>query len=63
MIQAKNLSRTFKAPVREKGIKPALKSLIKPKYKVVEAVKGINCYFPDYLEIGNKEIYRSFFLN
>ena len=42
MIQVKDLSRTFKAPVREKGIKSALKSLIKLKYKVVEAVKGIN---------------------
>ncbi len=36
------LSKTYKVKVREEGLKNALKSLVKPKYKEVEAVKNVS---------------------
>lgn len=42
MIYASNLVKTFKVPIREKGLRSAFYSLIKKEYKEIEAVKGIN---------------------
>ncbi len=41
-IEVKNLSKTFKTKVKDKGIKGSLKSIIKPKYKEKKAVNKIN---------------------
>ena len=38
----KKLSKTFKVKLKEKGFKGSLKSIIKPKYKEIKAVKGIS---------------------
>ncbi|MCD6321612.1 MAG: ATP-binding cassette domain-containing protein, partial [Clostridiales bacterium] len=37
-----NLSKTYKVKVREEGLKSALKSLVKPTYKEVEAVQSVS---------------------
>ena len=42
IIEVKNLSKTFKVKLKEKGLKGSLKSIIKPKYKNVKAVKNIS---------------------
>ncbi len=42
IIEVKKLSKSFKIKVKEKGFKGSLKSLIKPKYKKIEAVKNIS---------------------
>ena len=42
IIEVKNLSKKFRVKVKEKGLKGSLKSIFKPKYKVVEAVKNIS---------------------
>ncbi len=42
IIEVENLSKTFKVKLKESGLKGSLKSIIKPKYKDVEAVKNIN---------------------
>ena len=42
IIEVKNLSKKFKIKEKEKGIKGSLKSIIKPKYKTVNAVNNIN---------------------
>lgn len=42
IIEVKNLSKEFKVKLKEKGLKGSLKSIIKPKYKTVKAVKNIN---------------------
>lgn len=42
IITVNNLSKTFKVKLKEKGLKGSLKSIIKPKYKVVKAVKDIS---------------------
>ena len=42
VIEVKNLSKTFKVKLKEKGLKGSLKSIIKPKYKTVEAVKNVS---------------------
>lgn len=42
IIEVKNLSKTFKVKVKEKGFKGSLKALIKPKYKSIKAVRNIN---------------------
>ena len=42
IIEVNKLSKTFKVKIKEKGIKGSLKSIIKPKYKIVKAVKDIN---------------------
>ena len=36
-----DLSKTYKVKVREEGLKSALKSLVKPTYKEVEAVQRL----------------------
>ena len=41
-IEVKNLSKKFKIKEKEKGLKGSLKSIIKPRYKTVEAVKDIS---------------------
>ncbi len=41
-IEVKNLTKNFKIKEKEKGLKGSIKSLIKPKYKTVNAVKEIN---------------------
>lgn len=50
MILVKNLSKTFKVHKKEAGLKASLKSLIKRKYRVVEALKDIS------LEINKGEL-------
>ena len=42
IIEVKNLSKKFKIKEKEKGIKGSLKSIIKPKYKTINAVNNIN---------------------
>lgn len=42
VINVKNLSKTFKVRIKDKGLKGSLKSMFKPKYKSVEAVKDIS---------------------
>ena len=42
VITVKNLSKDFKVKQKEKGLKGSLKSLIKPKYKIIKAVKNIS---------------------
>lgn len=42
VIEVKKLSKNFKVKTKEKGLKGSLKSIIKPKYKEVNAVKNIN---------------------
>ena len=41
IIEVKNLSKTFKIKVKEKGFKGSIKSIFKPQYKTIEAVKNI----------------------
>ena len=50
VIEIKNLTKTFKIKLKEKGLKGSLKSIFKPKYKEVKAVKNIN------LEVEKGEI-------
>ena len=42
IIHVKGLSKTFKVKLKEKGLKGSLKSIIKPRYKTVKAVKNIS---------------------
>ena len=42
IIEVSKLSKKFKIKVKEKGLKGSLKSMFKPKYKVIKAVKNIN---------------------
>ena len=42
IIEVSKLSKKFKIKVKEKGLKGSLKSMFKPKYKVINAVKNIN---------------------
>ena len=42
VIKVKNLSKTFKVKLKEKGLKGSLKSLVKPKYKIIKAVNNIS---------------------
>ena len=42
VIEVKNLSKSFKVKLKEKGLKGSLKAIIKPKYKLVKAVKKIS---------------------
>ena len=42
IIEVKNLSKEFKVKVKDKGFKGSLKSIFKPKYKKVKAVKNIS---------------------
>ena len=42
IIQVKKLKKTFKTKIKEKGLKGSLKSIIKPKYKEIKAVKNIS---------------------
>ena len=42
VIKVSNLSKTFKVKLKEKGLKGSLKSLVKPKYKIIKAVNNIS---------------------
>ena len=42
VIEVKNLSKSFKVKVKEKGLKGSFKSIIKPKYKTIKAVNDIS---------------------
>ena len=42
VITVKNLSKNFKVKVKEKGLKGSIKSIIKPNYKIIKAVKNIS---------------------
>lgn len=41
IIEVKNLKKQFKIKEKEKGLKGSLKSIIKPKYKIIDAVDDI----------------------
>ena len=42
IIEVKNLSKDFKVKIKEQGLKGSLKAFIKPKYKIIKAVKNIS---------------------
>ncbi|MEE3343144.1 MAG: ATP-binding cassette domain-containing protein [Bacilli bacterium] len=42
VIEVKHLSKEFKVKLKEKGLKGSIKSIIKPKYKTIKAVKNID---------------------
>ena len=42
VIETKKLNKTFKVKIKEKGLKGSLKSIFKPKYKTIKAVKNIS---------------------
>ena len=42
IIEVKKLSKTFKIKIKEKGFKGSIKSIFKPKYKNINAVKNIS---------------------
>ena len=42
VIEVKKLNKTFKVKIKEKGLMGSLKSIFKPKYKIVKAVKNIS---------------------
>lgn len=42
IIEVKKLSKDFKVKTKEKGFKGSIKSMFKPKYKIVHSVKNIN---------------------
>lgn len=42
VIQVNNLSKDFKVKIKEKGLKGSIKSLVKPKYKIIKAVKNVS---------------------
>ena len=42
IIEVNKLSKDFKVKTKEKGFKGSIKSMFKPKYKIVHAVKNIN---------------------
>ena len=42
VIEVSNLSKNFKVKLKEKGLKGSLKSIIKPKYKTVKAVRNVS---------------------
>lgn len=42
IIEVKNLNKEFKIKEKESGIKGSIKSIVKPKYKKIKAVKNVN---------------------
>ena len=42
IIEVKNLNKNFKIKEKEKGLKGSLKSIVKPKYKTINAVNNIS---------------------
>ena len=42
VIEVKNLCKSFKVKIKEKGFKGSLKSIIHPKYKIIKAVNDIS---------------------
>lgn len=42
VITIENLSKKFKVKIKEKGLKGSLKSIVKPKYNIIKAVKNIS---------------------
>ena len=42
IINVKNLNKKFKIKEKEKGIKGSLKSIVKPKFKTIDAVNDIS---------------------
>ena len=42
IIEVKGLSKNFKVKMKEKGLKGSIKSIFKPKYKIVKAVRNIS---------------------
>ena len=42
IIKVENLSKTFKVKLKEKGLKGSIKSIFKPRYKMVKAVNNIS---------------------
>ncbi len=42
VIEVKDLSKSFKVKLKEKGLKGSLKSIVKPKYKTIKAVRNVS---------------------
>jgi ABC-2 type transport system ATP-binding protein len=42
VIEVKNLSKTFKVKLKDKGLKGSIKSIFKPKYKTIKAVNKVD---------------------
>ncbi len=42
IIEVNKLSKNFKVKLKEKGLKGSLKSIVKPKYKTIKAVKDVS---------------------
>lgn len=42
IIEVKNISKNFKVKIKEKGFKGSIKSIFKPRFKEIEAVKNIS---------------------
>ena len=42
VIEVKKLKKQYKIKIKEKGLKGSLKSIIKPRYKIIDAVKNIS---------------------
>ena len=42
IITVKKLSKSFKVKMKDKGLKGSIKSIIKPKYKIIKAVRNIS---------------------
>ena len=42
IIEVKNLSKSFKIKLKEKGLKGSFKAIFRPKYKVIKAVRNIS---------------------
>ena len=42
VIEVNNLSKNFKVKLKEKGLKGSLKSIVKPKYKTIKAVRNVS---------------------
>ena len=42
VIEVSNLSKSFKVKLKEKGLKGSLKSIVKPKYKTIKAVRNVS---------------------
>ncbi len=42
VIEVKNLSKTFRVKLKDKGLKGSIKSIFKPKYKTIKAVNKVD---------------------
>ena len=47
IIQAQNLSKTFRVKEKQKGLRGSLRSIVKPSYKEIKAVEDINFHIAE----------------